>query len=139
MHQLLHGALQIGGIWEHIELCLVIDTIPNDHILTPSGHRTSNREQQTTIECDFEKTQHFATQRTVGQIANARKSNGKESASRMRMLSGLQARSNAKSEDETEEREREIVIAIIAGTVKPLTRRQSVWYSGPRGQANFCL
>lgn len=91
MHQLLHGALQIGGIWKHIELCLMIDTIPDDNILASRRHRASNREEQTPIEGDLKKAQHLTTQRTVGQVANARKTHSKEGTTWMRMFGGLKA------------------------------------------------
>lgn len=102
MHQLLHCALQIGGIRKHIELCLVIDTIPDDNILASRRHRASNREEQTPIEGDLEKAQHLATQRAVRQVANARKTYSKEGSTWMRMFGGLQARGNAEIERESE-------------------------------------
>lgn len=102
MHQLLHSALQIGGIRKHIELCLVIDTIPDDDILASRRHRASNREEQTPIEGDLKKAQNFATKRAVRQVANARKTHSKEGSTWMRMFAGLQARGNAEREREGE-------------------------------------
>lgn len=76
----------------------MINAIPDDNILASRRHRTSNREEETSIEGDLKETQHFATQWAIRQVANAWKADSKESTTRMRMLGGLQTRGNAELE-----------------------------------------
>jgi len=95
VHQLLHGPLQIGGIRKHIELRLVIHTVPDNHILASGGHRSSDREQQPTVKGDLEEAQHLSPQRAIRQIADPWESHGEEGTTRMRMFFRLQARCNA--------------------------------------------
>lgn len=66
VHQLLHGPLQVGGVWEHIKLCLVVHAIPDHHILPAGGDRATYGEQQAAIEGDLQEAQDLASQRTIG-------------------------------------------------------------------------
>lgn len=95
MGQLRKTPLQISWIGIHWTLRLVIYTVPHDHVLPPRRRWPANGEQQAPIESDLQVSQHFPSQRTIGQVAGSRKAHRKECSARMRVLWSLNATRNA--------------------------------------------
>jgi len=73
----------------------MVDLVPRDDILAAGSDRSTNREDQPTLERDLQQSQHATTEIVVGQVTNSWEAYGVIRLTRIRMLATLNPGRNA--------------------------------------------
>lgn len=95
MDQLLHAPLHVLRVGKHRVLRLVLDAVPQDHVLPAGGGRPADREQQPPVERDLQVAQDLPAQDAVRQEAGAGEAHREEGPTRVGMFLVLDAGSDA--------------------------------------------
>lgn len=95
MDQLLHAPLHVLRIGKHRVLRLVLDAVPQDHVLPTGGGRPADRKQQPPVERDLQVAQDLPPQDAVRQEARPGEADREEGPARVGMFLVLDAGSNA--------------------------------------------